>query len=60
MVFRVLAGFLAFLAILAFFDYWEGRDLAVAALMIFMAGVFLIYAIGGNKLANRISSFIKE
>ncbi len=60
MVFRALAGFLALMFILAFFDYWDKRDLAVAALLIFWAVPFSIYAIGGNKLVNRISSFVKE
>ena len=60
MVFRVLAGFLAFGSILAFFDYWEKGDLAPAVLLIVIGGVFLIYAIGGNNLVDRISSFVKE
>jgi hypothetical protein len=60
MAFRVLAGFLAFWFCLGFFAALEEGVFGFAIAVLFLGGAFLIYAIGGNELVNRISSFIKE
>ena len=60
MVFRVLACFLAFWSVLGFFAALEGGAFVTAIGGLLLGGAFLIYAIGGNKLINRISPFIKE
>ena len=60
MVFRVLAGFLAFWSVLGFFAALEEGAFVPAIGVLLLGGAFLIYAIGGNKLINRISPFIKE
>jgi hypothetical protein len=60
MAFRVLAGFLAFLGGVVFFGAFYEGVFGMAVLGLLFGGTFLIYAIGGNKLINRISPFIKE
>ncbi len=58
MVFRVLAGFLAFWFTLGFFAGLYHREFILAGSGLLLGGLFLIYAIGGNKLIKRISSIL--
>jgi len=60
MAFRVLAGFLAFFGGVVFFGGLYEGVFGMAALGLLFGGTFLIYAIGGNKLINRISPVIEE
>jgi hypothetical protein len=62
MVFRVLAGFLAFLFCLGFFAGLESGELSLlpGCWIILLASAFLVYAIGGNNLVKRILPFLGE
>ena len=60
MAFRVLAGFLAFWFCLGSFAALEEGVFGFAIAVLLLGGVFLVYAIGGNKLINRISPSIEE
>jgi len=62
MVFRVLAGFLAFWLALGFFAGLQSGELSLllACGIILLVSAFLVYAIGGNNLVKRILPFLGE